>query len=243
MRLDVSQLPMVGGHPALDLVNTLERGGGPGDEAAHDYLSDTAALLRWAVLAGLVSEAEAGRVGRVWRGDPATAQAALAAVRDIREGLHLVLLEAIAAADGEMPDGVGNPTAVRTVTDASGGITSDPIAAGAALVGLHERWSGAVARAILVLDRGDPPVVRLAYGTVPALLVPDRIAEAALELLQSTDLTRVHRCPVPEGGCGWLFLDLSRNGSRRWCRMADCGNAVKSRRLTERRRAARSSAR
>src|SRR5687768_4269802 len=114
MRLDVSQLPMVGGHPALDLVNTLERGGGPGDEA-HDYLSDTAALLRWAVLAGLVSEAEAGRVGRVWRGDPATAHAGLAAVRDIREGLHLVLLEAISGADGEMPDGVGNPAAVRTV--------------------------------------------------------------------------------------------------------------------------------
>jgi predicted RNA-binding Zn ribbon-like protein len=33
-----------------------------------------------------------------------------------------------------------------------------------------------------------------------------------------------------------MFLDQSRNGSRRWCRMADCGTAVKSRRLTERRR-------
>jgi predicted RNA-binding Zn ribbon-like protein len=36
-----------------------------------------------------------------------------------------------------------------------------------------------------------------------------------------------------------VFLDRSRNGSRRWCRMADCGTTVKARRLTERRRAAR----
>jgi predicted RNA-binding Zn ribbon-like protein len=90
-----------------------------------------------------------------------------------------------------------------------------------------------------VLDRGDPPVVRLAFGTVPAMLVPDRIVEAALDVLLTADLSRVHRCPVAEGGCGWLFLDQSRNGSRRWCRMADCGATAKARRLTERRRAAR----
>ena len=93
--------------------------------------------------------------------------------------------------------------------------------------------------ATFALDRGDPPRVRLAYGAVPAMLVPDRIAEAAFELLSAADLSRVRRCPILEGGCGWLFLDQSRNGSRRWCRMADCGSTVKARRLTERRRAAR----
>jgi len=62
-------------------------------------------------------------------------------------------------------------------------------------------------------------------------------------VLQTADLSRVRRCPPSEGGCGWLFLDQSRNGSRRWCRMADCGTAAKSRRLTERRRAARATAR
>jgi predicted RNA-binding Zn ribbon-like protein len=36
-----------------------------------------------------------------------------------------------------------------------------------------------------------------------------------------------------------MFLDRSRNHSRRWCRMADCGTEVKARRLTERRRATR----
>ncbi|GIH09798.1 hypothetical protein Rhe02_78650 [Rhizocola hellebori] len=228
MQLDVCQLPMVGGHPALDLVNTLERGEPvEGEPPPYDFMCDTSALLRWTALAGLISDAEVNRVRRVWRDDPAVAHAGLAAVRDIREGLHLVLLAAISAADGEEPGAPGDPAA------------GDPIAAGAALVELHERWSGAVARAALVLDKGDPPRVRLAYGTVAAMLVPDRIAEAAIDVLRAADLTRVRRCPMLEGGCGWLFLDQSRNGSRRWCRMADCGSTVKARRLTERRRAAR----
>lgn len=219
MHPDVSELPLVGGHPALDLVNTLERGIPLEGVPPYDFLSDTSALLRWAVRVGLASDKEANRVGRAWREDPAAAQAGLAAMRDLREGLHLAMLAAIPPAHG--------------------GAAGEQVAAGAALVGLHERWSAAAARATLVLDRDDPPRVRLAYGTVPAMLVPDRTAEATLDLLLTADLTRVRRCPVAEGGCGWLFLDQSRNGSRRWCRMADCGTTAKARRLTERRRAAR----
>ncbi|WP_433536859.1 CGNR zinc finger domain-containing protein [Micromonospora sp. CA-249363] len=215
MPLDVSELPLVGRHPALDLVNTLERGG---SSPAHDFLSDSSALLRWSVRAGVISNAEADQVDRAWHDEPAAAHAGLLAVRDIREGLHLVML--------------------AVSTDPDGGTAGDPIAAGAALVGLHERWSGAAARARLVLGSSQ---VRLAYGTVPAMVVPDRLAEAAFDIMLTADLTRVRRCPVGEGGCGWLFLDQSRSGSRRWCRMADCGNAVKARRLTERRRAARPS--
>lgn len=219
MPLDVDQPPLVGGHPALDLVNTLERAVPPDGGPPYDDLSDGAALLRWTARVGTISDAEARRVGRAWREDPASARAGLAAVRDIREGLHVVLLAAIA------PEHGGEP--------------GEPATVGAALVSLHQRWATAAARAALVLDADDPPRVRLAYGTVPTMLIPDRIAEAALDVLQTADLTRVRRCPLSEGGCGWLFLDQSRNGSRRWCRMADCGTAAKARRLTERRRAAR----
>jgi predicted RNA-binding Zn ribbon-like protein len=58
-------------------------------------------------------------------------------------------------------------------------------------------------------------------------------------VLRMADLAGLRRCPPDAGGCGWVFLDHSRNGSRRWCRMADCGTTAKARRLTERRRAAR----
>jgi predicted RNA-binding Zn ribbon-like protein len=230
MHPDISELALVGGHPALDLVNTLERGVPLDGERPYDFLSDTSALLRWTVRVGLISDAEADRVGRAWREDTVAAHAGLAAVRDIREGLHLAVLATIPPARGGAPGHPGDPA------------EGEPLTGEAALVGLHERWSAAAARATLVLDKGDPPRVRLAYGSTPAMLVPDRIAEAALDVLLTADLTRVHRCPVAEGGCGWLFLDQSRNGSRRWCRMADCGTTAEARRLTERRRAARAGA-
>jgi predicted RNA-binding Zn ribbon-like protein len=50
----------------------------------------------------------------------------------------------------------------------------------------------------------------------------------AAELLISEDLYRVGQCV--DDRCGWLFLDLSRNRSRRWCSMKDCGNRAKARR-------------
>ena len=40
--------------------------------------------------------------------------------------------------------------------------------------------------------------------------------------------TSVRRCANPE--CGWLFLDDSRAGKRRWCSMSSCGNRAKARR-------------
>jgi predicted RNA-binding Zn ribbon-like protein len=82
--------------------------------------------------------------------------------------------------------------------------------------------------------------VRLTVGNSPALLIPDRVAHAAVDLLCETDLTHLAMCPAEEGGCGWVFLDRSRNRSRRWCTMEACGSFAKARRLTERRRAARS---
>jgi predicted RNA-binding Zn ribbon-like protein len=58
-------------------------------------------------------------------------------------------------------------------------------------------------------------------------------AHAALELLTGGPLERLKLC----GGCRWLFLDQSKNRSRRWCSMEHCGTAAKMRRYTERRRA------
>ena len=81
-------------------------------------------------------------------------------------------------------------------------------------------------------------VARIRYGDVPAWLVADRLAAACVELVQTVDVRQLKACPLDQGGCGWLFLDRSRNGSRRWCTMDDCGAHAKARRLTERRRRA-----
>src|SRR5689334_24510270 len=59
------------------------------------------------------------------------------------------------------------------------------------------------------------------------------IARSAAELLvQRALVAKIHQC---EGdNCGWLFVDCSKNHSRRWCDMRDCGNRAKVRRHRKR---------
>jgi predicted RNA-binding Zn ribbon-like protein len=67
----------------------------------------------------------------------------------------------------------------------------------------------------------------------------DRVAwwvtRSAAELLTSPSLTFVRECAGYD--CGWLFMDTTKNRSRRWCDMSTCGNRAKGRRHYERRRA------
>lgn len=74
-------------------------------------------------------------------------------------------------------------------------------------------------------DRKDPD---LALGLV---------ALSASMLLTGPLLARVRLCANET--CGWLFLDQSKNRSRKWCDMADCGNKVKARRHYAKVRAAK----
>jgi predicted RNA-binding Zn ribbon-like protein len=57
---------------------------------------------------------------------------------------------------------------------------------------------------------------------------------AAVDLLRSPDLARVRQCA--NDPCGWLFVDRSKNHSRRWCSSGDCGNETRVRRFREKHR-------
>jgi predicted RNA-binding Zn ribbon-like protein len=59
-------------------------------------------------------------------------------------------------------------------------------------------------------------------------------ATSAVGLLLSEELGRVKECATDN--CNWLFMDMSRNRSRRWCDMKDCGNRAKARRHYARRK-------
>lgn len=224
MPTDFTTVPLVGGHPALDLVNTVvPREVLPDGSRPLDYLTSPAALLTWAGRAAWADPAESELVAQAWRRHPGTGAAALDAVRDLRESLYITLLEASAL------------------------VPQDPGIATAARQRLHDRWVAAASRSALRSGHeaaapgpAVPGPPRLEIGTAPELQVQDRAAAAAMELLLTADYERLRRCPPEEGGCGWLVLDQSRNGSRRWCQMADCGSSAKSRRLTERRRVRRS---
>jgi predicted RNA-binding Zn ribbon-like protein len=63
-------------------------------------------------------------------------------------------------------------------------------------------------------------------GALERILWP--VVRAAAELLTSADLQDIRECPG--AGCRWLFVDKSRNRSRRWCSMEVCGNRAKARR-------------
>jgi predicted RNA-binding Zn ribbon-like protein len=60
---------------------------------------------------------------------------------------------------------------------------------------------------------------------------------SAVDLLRAGPLDRVKCCAV----CRWLFLDISRNRSRRWCSMSECGGRDKMRRYRARRATRRGS--
>lgn len=57
----------------------------------------------------------------------------------------------------------------------------------------------------------------------------------ALDLLRGEPSPRLKQCPGDR--CGWFFLDTTKRGNRRWCRMSECGQEAKDRRRRQRRRA------
>ena len=63
------------------------------------------------------------------------------------------------------------------------------------------------------------------------------IARSAADLLTSGDHDRIKECASTT--CEWVFLDRSRNRSRRWCDMSDCGNRAKARRFQAKKHAVR----
>lgn len=90
----------------------------------------------------------------------------------------------------------------------------------AALKAGRPAWTGD--RFALLWPDFPPDLLRPVY---PALL-------AAAELLESGQFDRLRQCG--NHPCGWLFIDQTRNGSRRWCSSEECGNTMRVRRFRSR---------
>jgi predicted RNA-binding Zn ribbon-like protein len=107
-------------------------------------------------------------------------------------------------------------------------------AAAADVDAINEALSNAMARARLIpADDGYVWAWEEDDTALDAPLWP--VVRSAAELLTSAELHRVHLCSGED--CGWLFLDTSKNRSRRWCAMEGCGNRAKARRHYQRTRA------
>jgi|SRR5581483_4135763 len=73
-------------------------------------------------------------------------------------------------------------------------------------------------------------IVDAADGDLLSPLAP--IVKSAVDLLTSADVDRVRACAAET--CEWLFMDTTKNRTRRWCAMKVCGNREKVRRFRSR---------
>ncbi|MFB3903212.1 MAG: ABATE domain-containing protein [Acidobacteriota bacterium] len=91
---------------------------------------------------------------------------------------------------------------------------------------LNREAETAYRRLRLVQDGGRLTWTWVDCDRLDSLLGP--IVRSAADLLTSPLVGRVRECQAAQ--CGWLFLDTSKNRSRKWCQMSDCGNRAKARR-------------
>jgi predicted RNA-binding Zn ribbon-like protein len=170
----------------------------------REYLDDYAALVAWGVHAGAIETSQDERLREAAAGVPAEAGHVLSRAIRLREALYPLFSRA-ARGQPPGPDDLGVLQAELSRALPHLRVTWSPS-------GYARDWE----RGSLALDQ---------------VLWP--VAWSAAELLVEGPLERIRECPGQDT-CGWLFLDLSKNASRRWCDMRVCGNRAKARRHYER---------
>jgi len=199
-----------GSDVSLDFVNTV---GWRLADHPSEYLRSYEDLLDWGRQAGLLGLEETEGLFRRAMLDPEGARETLSRALALREVVHRMISRAIA---GESQDESDLWALNRELSIALS----------------HLRVMAADGTYTWGWDRsGDDGDARLDSPLWP-------VAQSAAELLTSPKLGRVKLCAGV--GCGWVFLDESRNSSRRWCDSRDCGNRERVRRHLARKRASSS---
>ena len=197
-----AQFDLCGGHPALDLVNSLDNRFHA--EGSKELLNAYDDLLRLTEELGLLDASRARQLRSA--ATPKAVARALSLARELREALSAVLYGIL---DGHPPRSSDLRTLERHFHRAA---THRELA-----------WmtGGGSGQSGVQWQRG-----RFTQATeLPVWL----LAQAASELLVSGALERVRACE--SDSCRWLFLDKSKNHTRRWCNMKVCGNRMKARKF------------
>ncbi|WP_129670064.1 CGNR zinc finger domain-containing protein [Phytoactinopolyspora endophytica] len=189
-------LDLIGGHVAIDFVNTLAATVSEPLETLHTY----ADLIDWADHAGILAPAGADRLRANCLAHPARSSAVLARALSLRASLDDVFRAYLAR---------GDPPS-ESLTE------------------IGDAYAEAVRHGHLGLSAGTYGWAWPDHEDLASPLWP--LAQQAVDLLRSDRLGRLSRC----SDCRWLYLDHSRNRSRRWCRMKGCGSRAKMRRYRAR---------
>jgi predicted RNA-binding Zn ribbon-like protein len=194
------ELSFVGGNLALDFTNTVSYQFAAPQER-RDKLKNYEILLMWAEQGGAISRERARALRRAAAGRAAEAAAVLEEARALRDAIFRLFY-------ARSRDEVAPAADLALVNRAL------------AVALAHRRLELRDGAYVLDFDRdGDD---------LDAPLWP--VAAAAAELLTSEGCGRVRVCSAVDEDCSWLFVDDTRNHSRRWCTMKDCGNRAKARR-------------
>lgn len=163
-----------------------------------DALRDFEGYVRWLEQAGVLDGERAGSLRRRAVEQPAGAHAALLDARRVRSGLR-ALAERGATGERVRLDALAE---INRVLGRSAGTRR-----------VELRADGAFIRTFVPV--GD---------AFAGLVIP--IVESAADALILGELARVRRCADPR--CLRVFFDNTKNGRRRWCDMATCGNRAKA---------------
>jgi predicted RNA-binding Zn ribbon-like protein len=198
-----------GGVLCLDFVNTLAW---RLTDHPVEYLLSYEDLLTWERQADLLAPDETKALSGRATTDLEDARAMLSRALALREAIYGVFSAAIAG----KPQDEGALSALnRELSGALSRLRVVP-AEGGSYIWAWDRGGE---------EGGGPPLERPLWP----------VARSAAELLTSSKLGRVKVCAGV--GCGWMFLDESRNASRRWCDSRDCGNRERVRKHLARKRA------
>jgi predicted RNA-binding Zn ribbon-like protein len=170
----------------------------------REYLDSYPALVAWGGHAGAVDADQGERLRRAAAAQPAEADRVLGRAIGLREALYPLFSQ---------------PERRRQPEPEDLGVLQAELARALA----HFRLSWSAAGFGWEWDKASSGLDRVLWP----------VAWSAADLLAQGPLERIRECPG-QGTCGWLFLDLSKNASRRWCDMRVCGNRAKARRHYER---------
>jgi predicted RNA-binding Zn ribbon-like protein len=197
-----------GGALCLDFANTRvtrKNQNGGGVLRNVELLLSYRDVLTWGVQAGALSGADRARLQAQTQRNAAAVRAVLGRVREMREAIYEVF-SAVAAHRAPTRESFSR---------------------------LNRALAGPLAQSRLACTRQDFQWEFAGERTaLDAVLWP--VAQSAASLLTSDVRGRVRECEAGEAGtCAWLFLDRSRNRTRRWCDMKICGNRAKIRRFRQ----------
>ena len=200
----ICRLPLTGGRACLDFVNTIDWRLAP--DRFRDTLLEYADLLAFALRLMLIDAEEEARLSAEAEADPEGAARALHRARGFRDTCSS-LIDTIAGRPGSPPEPTPRSEDLAQFEAARRRASSS------------ERLGWKEGRLVSC------PQVELEGLDRPWLcLVRD-----AEDLLFSALASRIRVCAAE--GCGWAYLDTSKNGSRRWCSMRLCGNREKAKRF------------